>query len=125
MRSTRLCTFSLEDDGVLVCTMKAGAVFEYRDAVEAMEMVAAEGGGRRRPTLVNMRLIQAETKEAREHFAGPEVLRGCAAVALLVASPVSRVIANFFLRIGTQPVPTRVFDSPAAARTWLLTHLAS
>ncbi len=72
-----------------------------------------------------MRAILSESKEARGYFGGPELAKFTTAVGLLVASPVSRMIANFFLRLGAQPVPTRVFDHPASAREWLRSHLLS
>ena len=125
MIATRQCTFRLDGDGIVIATMKDGARFELADAVEAVAATAEVTVGTRRPVLVDMRGVQSESKDARAYFGGSEMTKLATAIALLVGSPVSRVIANFFIRIGAQPVPTRVFDDPSSARTWLRSHQAS
>lgn len=42
-----------------------------------------------------------------------------AAMAILVDSPVTRVVANFFVRVATPPYPVRLFTSTADAVQWL------
>lgn len=104
--------------------MNQGAQFELADAVEAVAATGRIAGGVRRPVLVDMRGVQSESKEARAYFGSAEIAKNIKAIALLVGSPVSRIIANFFIRIGTeQPVPTRVFDDEKHAREWLRTQL--
>ena len=125
MMATRQCTFRLDGDGIILATMNEGATFELADAVEAVAATAQVAGGKRRPVLVDIRGVQSESREARMYFAGPELAKCATAVALIVESPVSRMIANFFLRIGAQAVPTRVFDDATSARSWLRTHTAS
>lgn len=125
MIATRQCTFRLDGEGIVLATMNQGAAFELADAIEAVAATAQVAAGTRRPILVDIRGVQSESKEARMYFAGPELAKCATAVALIVESPVSRMIANFFLRIGTQVVPTRVFDDPTSARVWLRTHTAS
>ena len=122
---TRQCTFRLDGDGVVLATMNDGARFELSDAVEAVAATVEVAGGTRRPILVDMRGVQSESKEARAYVGGSEMTRVATAIALLTSSPVSKMIANFFLRIGHQPVPTRVFDDPSTARSWLRTHTPS
>lgn len=119
---TRMCTFRLDADGIVIATIKPGAKLELVDAMDAVATTGAIAGGGRRLVIVDMRGVVSESKEARSYFAGPELARFAAAVALVVESPVSRMIANFFLRIGTQHTPTRVFDDSIAARAWLQTQ---
>lgn len=76
-------------------------------------------GEQRRGVLVDMRGLLSETREAREYFTTAEVGEKVSAVALVASSPVSRVIANFFFRLGKHPVPTRMFSDLDAAREWL------
>jgi len=40
-------------------------------------------------------------------------------VALLIASPLSRVLGNFYLRINRPETPTRLFSSEEEAGAWL------
>jgi hypothetical protein len=125
MLSTRQCTFRLDEEGIVLATMKRGARFELVDAQDALAATIEIAAGTRRLILVDIRGVQSESKEARAYFAGPEVAKCATAVALLVESPVSRMIANFFLRIGTQAVPTRVFDDASLARAWLRSQPSS
>ncbi len=104
--------------------MIEGARFELADAVEAVATTARVAGSVLRPVLVDMRGVQSESREARSYFGSSEIAKHMKAIALLVGSPVSRMIANFFIRIGSeQPVPTRVFDDEKTAREWLRSHL--
>jgi hypothetical protein len=66
--------------------------------------------------LVDMATTADVTRAARAVFGRP-----CQAsrIALLGASPVDRVLANFFLGINTVPCPTKFFTSEPAALTWL------
>jgi hypothetical protein len=57
-------------------------------------------------------------RDARMHF---QTFDGASAVALIVSSSVSRVIANFFTGLSKPAIPIRVFDSNDTARTWLRT----
>jgi hypothetical protein len=125
MLSTRQCTFRLDEEGIVLATMKRGARFELVDAQDALAATIEIAAGTRRLILVDIRGVQSESKEARAYFAGPEVAKCATAVGLLVESPVSRMIANFFLRIGTQAVPTRVFDDASLARAWLRSQPSS
>lgn len=73
-------------------------------------------GEDRHPMLVNMATTADVTRGARAVFG-----RRCQAsrIALLGASPVDRVLANFFLGINSVPCPTKFFTSERDALTWL------
>jgi hypothetical protein len=117
--TTRVCAFRLDGEGFVFATMKDGARFELDDAKEAVEATREVAGHVRRPVLVDMRRIQSESREARAYFGSADVARYFSAVALLVSSPLSRMIANFFLRVSSHPLPTRLFDDERSAREWL------
>ena len=100
--------------------MDEGADFELCDATEAVRVTWAVAGQKRRGVLVDMRGVRSQTRDAREYFMSDDVARRLSAVALLVGSPVSRMIGNFFLRIGDHRIPTRIFTTDAEAAAWLL-----
>ncbi len=64
-----------------------------------------------------MATTAAVSRGARAVFGRP-----CQAsrIALLGASPVDRVIANFILGVSALPCPTRFFTSATEATCWLL-----
>jgi hypothetical protein len=57
-------------------------------------------------------------------MAGPEGLKVSQAVALLMGSPVSRVLGNLYLGLNKPPIPTRLFTSEEEAKVWLRSFLA-
>jgi hypothetical protein len=75
------------------------------------------------PVLIDMRLGRENDRETREYYSSSEGLRATKALALLVESPFTRVMANFFISINKPLVPTRLFTSEDAAVAWLKTFL--
>lgn len=69
------------------------------------------------PLLVDMRGVADIEREAREHFGSDQ--GGVSAVALLAASAVSKMIANFFIGRQRFEVPTRMFTDEQMAIEWL------
>lgn len=102
--------------------MHRGAEMSLSDAQEALAATARLAGGRRLPVLVDSRGIKSQSKEARDLFGSKDAAAVCVSVALLVGTPVSRVIGNFFLRRMSQPVPTQLFTEETSAIQWLRTH---
>lgn len=118
--TSRCCSFRLDPQGFVRATMNEGADFERADATEAVSVTWKVAGEKRRSVLVDMRGVRSQTRDAREYFMSDEVAGRISAVALLVGSPLSRMIGNFFLRIGDHRIPTRIFTADAAATAWLL-----
>lgn len=122
MLQTRICSFELDPRGFVLATMDRGAELEGSDAREALEATWAVAGDQRTRVLVDMRLIRSETREAQQEFVSDYSATVCSAVAILIGSPVSRVIGNFFLRLNKHQVPTKLFNDADAAVSWLLTN---
>lgn len=120
--STRACTFELDPRGFIRATMRTGVEMVLLDAQEALAATWELAGRTPVRVLVDSRGIKYQTKEARDHFASPEADAICSAVALLVASPVSRMIGNFFLRRQQPNAPTLLFTDDALAVAWLLSQ---
>ncbi|WP_426003854.1 STAS/SEC14 domain-containing protein [Paenarthrobacter sp. NyZ202] len=106
----------LEESGVLRLTWPRGARIKEDDAQRAMDRVNELCGTDRHPMIVDMATTDDVTRGARSVFAKP-----CQAssIALWGASPVDRVIANFFLGIMKPPCPTRFFTDETEALAWL------
>lgn len=117
---TRTCTFEVDPRGFVRATMKRGADFDLAEAQEATRATAQLTGGSAMPVLVDSRGVRSQTKAAREHFVGPEAVKVSSAVAILVGSPVSRMVGNFFLRSNAHQSPTQLFTNEGDAVSWLL-----
>lgn len=70
------------------------------------------------PTYVNIRKLEQTTKDARDYLAnqGNELV---VANAIVVESPVLRMMANFYIMINQPVKPTRMFTDEESALEWL------
>jgi len=68
--------------------------------------------------LVDLTHIQSMSKDARDFYAGENTAAYAKAVALVVKSPISRVIGNFFLGINKPSFPTKLFSNEDEAIQW-------
>jgi len=72
--------------------------------------------------LVDLTHIQSMSKEARDFYAGENTAAYAKAVALIIKSPISTVIGNFFLGINKPAFPTKLFSNETEAIEWLQSH---
>lgn len=109
----------MDENGILQLKWARHAIIRSTDAETAMLMVNELCGNTGRPLLVDMATTSAVSREARAVFA-----QTCQAshVALLGASPVDKVIANFVLAMNNPSRPKRFFTSRAEAMAWLSTR---
>ncbi|MFL5320013.1 MAG: hypothetical protein ACJ790_10200 [Myxococcaceae bacterium] len=120
MIETRACTFEKDPHGFVRATMRDGVEMDLADAKEALAATKELSGGQRVPVLVDSRLVKYQTRQARDYFVSEEAAAICSRVALIIGSPVSRMIGNFFLRNSAHKAPTKLFTDEAAAIDWLL-----
>jgi hypothetical protein len=113
--------FKLDPRGFVHAIMRVGCEMQLEDAVSNVAAMSEVGPDQRNLVLVDMRGVRSQTREARQYFAGPEAAKATRAVALLIGSPISRVLGNFFLRVGTPLLtPTGLFTDDSKAIRWLL-----
>jgi uncharacterized protein YcsI (UPF0317 family) len=103
-------------DGVVRFDWPDGVTISRAEAVEAIAAIATLTGNVAGPVLVDLRPVTAVDRDARKVFAStPATTRQ----ALLVGSPLSRTIGNFFLTLSRPTMPVKLFDDEAAAIAWL------
>lgn len=109
-------TVELRSDGLIHLIWEPRVRIEQEDAKAAMAAVNEIAGEITYPMLVDMATTESVTRAARSVFSIP-----CAAnrIALLGASPVDRILANFFLGVHIPPCPTRFFTSRTESLKWL------
>lgn len=115
---TRTCL--LWEDRVIRGQFLRGAEVTLDDARENIAATAKLTGGRRRAVLIDLRGIRTQSAEARAYLAGPEATKITLAVALWIASPISRALGNFFLGFNRPETPARLFTDEASAVEWLV-----
>ena len=89
---------------------------DMQEIVAAYEKI---NKGMTRPGLGDIRNIKSVDRAARLYASSKEAAQWVSATALLVESPVSRMVGNFFLGVNRPPYPTRLFTSEAKAIEWL------
>ena len=90
--------------------------------VDAQARVRDTLGKKMTRVLIDMRQTVQITREARNHYAGERTASIQRATALLIDSPLSATIANFFMGLNKPQSPTRMFTSEDEAIAWLREH---
>jgi hypothetical protein len=106
-------------DDILRVISLPGAEETLDDAKQILAASQQLMQGTPRPMLVDLRKIRSHSREARQYYARPEASGSTRAAAILVGSPVSRMIGNFALGFNKMAVPTKLFTSEAEALDWL------
>ena len=106
----------LRDDGISHYVYHSGVKITLEDAKEIGAKHLEAASGIRYPILVDMKNILGLDNDARKYFSANDFYL---AVAMLIESPVSRVIANFFIGISKPPAPIKMFTSKEKAIEWL------
>ncbi len=71
------------------------------------------------PFLLNIKSLKNSTKEARDILASKEGCQGALCSAVLISSPASRMISNFFIGSSRPAVPVKMFTDEIDALKWL------
>jgi hypothetical protein len=108
----------LRPDGIVQLVWAPRTTVLLEDVTVALAAMAELTGERRSPLLVDARDTGPLDRPTRAELTRRSDLQ--AAVALIVGTPLTRVMANFFLSVNKPVFPTRMFDDEASAVAWLL-----
>lgn len=106
-------------EGICLTRVAKGVDVGLEEARWNTQKVIELSGSSCPPLLVDIRFIRSISKEARDHFSMKGRTANVSAIALLIHSPVSRVIGNFYLGLSKPTVPTRLFTEEEKAKEWL------
>lgn len=106
-------------DGIARTQVKEQAEIQIEHARANTKLIETFFNGDRFPLLVDARKVKSISKEAREHFSIKDRDTVVSAYAILIASPLSRMIGNFFMGINKPEVPVRLFTNENEAIQWL------
>ncbi len=107
----------LRPDGIVQMKWVTQAESDLEDATAAISAMIELTGGRRSALLVDLHDSGQQTRDARVAFTRRDDL--VSAVALIVGTPLSRIMGNFFLRVNKPPYPVRLFDDETSGLAWL------
>lgn len=117
--TTTLGKHWLDADEVVRVEYSEGTNITIVDAMESNAVITDLARGGKKPLLVDIRELKSITKEARAYLAGEESTKNVSRLALLVGSPISRMIGNFFLAVNRLPFAVSLFSEEQKALSWL------
>jgi hypothetical protein len=119
-RETKKIRFKIGPDNILHTDCFPNTVMTLEDGKESTQISAELVNYQPRPLLCDLTNVVKMTQECRRHFASAEHAATFTRAALVVTSPISKVIGNFFLGLNKPVKPTRLFTSKEEGMKWIL-----
>jgi len=116
---TKNSSLWLGDDGIIRARQKPLADNSLKDMIDFVTAFERLADGKPRPLLADIGGIKSITKEARKFVTGDDPVKMMLSAAIIVGSPVSRLIGNFFLGLNRPKIPVKLFDSEEKGVEWL------
>jgi hypothetical protein len=110
-------------DGICRTKTKPMAEIKLAEAIENSRAVNSFYKEKKFPLLIDARNIKSMEREARKQFSVSGRETSITSFAVMVKSPLSRVIGNFFMGINKPAVPAQLFDNEQEAINWLKTFM--
>lgn len=117
--TTRCFETYLYNDCICVTIVLPESEIKIADAHENTKAVIEVSDGNIFPMIVDTRKIKSIEKEARDHFSMRNRKGQVSAIAILISSPVSVIIGNFFMGLNKPAVPTKLFKDEERALKWV------
>lgn len=118
-RSNDKIKFRLSEDNILYTECYPNTTMTLEDGKESTRISAEMVSYEPLPLFCDLTNVVKMTQECRKHFAGEEHAKTFSKCALIVPTPMSRIIGNFFLGLNKPLKPTRLFTDKKAALAWL------
>jgi hypothetical protein len=118
-QTSRVARLWLGEDGIVRIIHHPDVEVTLADAEDTMAAYLKLYQGKRRPLLVDTKSMKSLAREARHYYASEEAARVASAVAIIVGTPVSKVLGNFYLGLSNPHLPTRLFSDEDEALAWL------
>jgi hypothetical protein len=118
-------TIWLDARGILRLRAAQGTVYTRRHLENAMAAFAELSSATARPLVVETPGYANADIHARHYWRGEHVRNQLSVLAVVVSSPVMRVIATFLMRIAPPAVPCQLFEQLDEALLWATAHVGS
>jgi hypothetical protein len=103
------------DNGTLYTSCFPLTTMDLEDGTESTRISLELVRGKPLLLLSDLSNVTKMTIECRNHFAGEEHAKSFSKAALLVSSPISRIIGNFFMGLNKPIKPTTLFTDKSKA----------
>lgn len=105
-------------DGLIYAKFKKEQI-DYNLAQKIIDLRLSFVDGQMLPAIIDGSGVKDLTKEARKLLSSERASQHIIALAVIVRNPVTRAIANFFLRFQQPNYPFRLFTDIESAQAWL------
>lgn len=119
VQSCRVARVWVAEDGICRIIHEPGAEVTLADAQETMAAYERVRGGKRLPLFVDTKTMKSFSRDARHYYASEQAAAVASAVAIIVGTPVSKVLGNFYLGLSNPHLPSRLFADENEALDWL------
>ena len=110
----------INDDGVIWMRFKPCEAHTLEDAIAVVKAHNDLAGNQQVPVIADIREVSVGAdRQAREYYVAEESSRLKLGMAMLVKSPMQRMLGNIFFRINRPPYPSKMFSSEEKALSWL------
>ena len=111
----------LRPDGIVQVVWLSRASAHLADATATLDAMASLTRGRQSPLVVDMRDTGPQDRRTRAEWTSRPGLQS--AVALIVGTPLSRMLGNLILMVNKPRFPVKLFNNEADAVAWLLEYV--
>ena len=119
MKFTTTFVDLLIEDEILIVTYKTEIQINKEVAEKIVSSRLSFTGNKKMPVMILSQGVISMDKPAREYLASPEATEGLSASAIIVNSPFSRFLGNFFHSVYKTKMPVKIFSSIPLAKKWL------
>lgn len=110
----------LEMEGaILIGTYKKGLRITLPIAKSIVESRLKFTNNKDMPALVYNQGVVSMDKLARDYLSSAEGVKGIKAGAIILDSPFTSLLSNFFIKVNKPKIPAKTFTSKEAALKWL------
>ncbi|HIA04379.1 MAG TPA: hypothetical protein EYN66_21215 [Myxococcales bacterium] len=117
---TSVADLWLDSDNTIQIRFKPTTKHGLEEAKEVVKIHNALTAGVARPVLADIRLVTVgANRDARNYYVSEEASRYKLCMAMLVNSPMQRMLGNLFMFLNRPPYPTRLFVRSNECTEWL------
>jgi hypothetical protein len=91
--------------------------------MELSDISSKLADGKCLPVLADMSDVKSVDRKSREYISGKEAMKTARSLAIIIKSPMSKVVGNFLIGLNKPPYPIKMFTSKDEAIGWLRTFL--
>ena len=107
------------EDKICRVKVKDGANVGITEAREVSQAVQSYGMDKEFSLLVDARGVKTMSKEARDFLSLKDRPSPVVKMAIIIGSPLSRVVGNFYIGLNRTRVPSKLYTQEAEALKWL------